>query len=168
MITTIGNNGKNYLLKSGARKDPEQTVLKDIGLQTLLLNNLLKPPINNSLKLENRRKTRLLVKKGIVYISLLLADVAVIYTKNKLVYVIDHDSKKYTIDQTLSELETRLDNTIFFRVNRQYIININFVKSFKVYQKVKLLVDINIPEFEYRVIISQHLSSSFKKWMNDA
>jgi DNA-binding LytR/AlgR family response regulator len=30
-----------------------------------------------------------------------------------------------------------LDHSIFFRVNRQYIINFNFIKSFKPYQKSK-------------------------------
>jgi len=101
-------------------------------------------------------------------IALLLLDIAAIYTKNKLVYVIDKDSKNYSIDKTLTELEEKLDDTVFFRANRQYIINIYFIRSFKAYQKVKLLVDIDIPELEEPVIISQQVAPAFKKWMEEA
>ena len=99
---------------------------------------------------------------------MLLKNIALIYTKDKLVYAIDRDSKKYSIDKTLTELEEKLDDTIFFRASRQYIVNINFIKSFKALQKVKLLVDMDIPELEEPVIVSQHLAPAFKKWMNDA
>jgi len=168
-MTTTGINGQNFLSKSETLKYPEETILKMDRSQTLLLNNTFSnKQTDNFLKFEGRKKTRLLVKRGVTNISLLLTDIAVIYTENKLVYVIDRDSKKYSIDQTLTELEESLDNTIFFRANRQYIININFVKSFKAYKKVKLVVDIEIPELKYPVIISQHVAPAFKKWMNDA
>jgi len=128
---------------------------------------ILKQPIN-VLKFETRKKTRLLVKKGTVNISLLLADIALIYTKDKLVFAIDRNSKKYSIDKTLTELEQELDHAIFFRANRQYIVSINYVKSFRSYHKVKLLLDMDIPELEEPVIISQQIAPAFKKWMNDA
>jgi DNA-binding LytR/AlgR family response regulator len=101
-------------------------------------------------------------------IVLLLEDIAAIYTRNKLVYVIDRDHKKYLIDKKLMELEEQLDEDIFFRANRQYIININFVKSFSPFERVKLRVELNITGFEEDVIISQHVAPAFKKWMNDA
>ncbi len=101
-------------------------------------------------------------------IAVRLEDIALIYTQNKLVYVMDRWSKKYVSDKTLSELEEELDNTIFFRVNRQYIININYVKSFKAHEKVKLLIDITIPEINHSIIISQETAPAFRKWMHDA
>jgi DNA-binding LytR/AlgR family response regulator len=119
-------------------------------------------------KPEKRKRTRLLVKRGMTNIVLLLEDIAAIYTRDKLVYVIDRDYKKFLIDKTLMELEEQLDQHTFFRVNRQFIININFVKSFKPFERVKLLVDINIPGFEEDVIVSQQVAPTFKKWMNDA
>ena len=118
-------------------------------------------------KPERRKRTRLLVKRGMTNIVLLLEDIAAIYTRDKLVYVIDRDYKKFLIDKTLMELEEQLDQHTFFRVNRQFIININFVKSFKPFERVKLLVDINIPGFEEDVIVSQQVAPTFKKWMND-
>jgi len=119
-------------------------------------------------KLGERNKSRLLVKRGTSNMALRLSDVALIYTKDKLVYVIDRDSKKYTIGNTVTELEKQLDQTIFFRANRQYIVNINFIKGFKPFQKVKLLLDMDIPHLEEPIIISQMVAPAFKKWMNDA
>ncbi len=123
---------------------------------------------DNFLKLNKKKKTRLLVKRGVVYISLLLNDIALIYTKDKLTYIMARDSKKYSVDKTLAELEEELDPSIFFRANRQYIVNLNFIRSFKAHQKVKLLVDMNVPELGEPIVISQQVAPTFKKWMNEA
>ncbi len=137
-------------------------------LQVLLKNPMGNKQTGNVLKFEKRKKTRLLVKRGVENISLLQVDIALIYTKDKLVYVIGHDAKKYLIDKTLTELEQELDHAIFFRANRQYIVNLNFIKSFKAYEKVKLLLNVNVNELEEPVIISQEVAPVFKKWINNA
>jgi DNA-binding LytR/AlgR family response regulator len=138
------------------------------NLQTLPFNTDNNPQPVQFFKPARRKRIRLLVKRGVTNIVLLLEDIAAIYTRNKLVYVIDRDHKKYLIDKKLMELEEQLDEDIFFRANRQYIININFVKSFRPFERVKLLVELNITGFEEDVIISQHVAPAFKKWMNDA
>lgn len=157
IITTIEINDEEFVSKS-ENNIHQKTSLNIDNLQKLLSNHVA----------EERKKTRLLVKRGVTNIALLLDHISAIFTKNNLVYVVDRESKKYSIDKTLAELEEELDHGIFFRANRQYIININFVKSFKTYRKVKLLVDMNIPELEEPVIISQRVAPSFKKWLEDA
>jgi len=116
----------------------------------------------------NRMKKRLIVKKGIENIALKTEDIALIFTENKLVFVIDgHTGKKYISDKNLSVLETELDNNIFFRATRKYIISINFLKAFRPFEKVKLLVDLNIPDNGHQIIISQETAKSFKRWINE-
>jgi len=90
------------------------------------------------------------------------------YTQSKIVYVVDRFLKKYVLDKPLSELAEELDGTIFFRVNRQYIVNIDYVRSFKPYEKVKLAIDITIPEIDHLIVISQQTAPAFRKWMLDA
>jgi DNA-binding LytR/AlgR family response regulator len=114
------------------------------------------------------KRARLIVKKGLENIALPLEDIVLIYTQDKLVYVIDRLSKKYTSDRTLSELEEELDEEIFFRANRQYIVSINYIRSFKPYEKVKLLLGIIIPEISHSIIISQENAPVFKRWMREA
>jgi len=119
---------------------------------------------------ENQRRTRLIVKKGPENISLLLKNIAFFYTKNKIAYAIDDAGKKYIAEGNLSSLELELDNRFFFRANRQYIININHVRSFRIYEKVKVKVDMNPTELsdEYFIIISQETVPEFKKWIYTA
>ena len=169
MMMAFENNGIDYLLKPVETADLEKSLLKYNKLQEHFSTSNVQAPVENLLKfVSQRKKTRLLVKKGMENIALKLEDIALIYTQNKLVYVIDNSSKKYIADKTLSELEDELDDTIFFRVNRQYIININYVKSFKTFEKVKLLIDISIPDVNHSIVISQETAPAFRKWMHDA
>jgi DNA-binding LytR/AlgR family response regulator len=108
------------------------------------------------------------VKKGLESISLRLEDVVLFFTENKIVYVVDQWGKKYLIDRNLGELEEDLDNSIFFRANRQYIVNINYIKGYKPYEKVKLQIDLVPTELNYSIIISQETAPAFRKWMYEA
>ena len=119
---------------------------------------------------ERKKRTRLIVKKGIENIFMLLDNIVLFYTENKIVYVIDQSGKKYIAEGTLSSLEHELDNNIFFRANRQYLININHVKSFRAYERVKLKVDMDSDELnnKYFIIISQETAPAFKKWIHAA
>jgi len=101
-------------------------------------------------------------------ISLRLEDIVLFFTENKIVYVVDQWGKKYLVDRNLGELEEDLDGAIFFRANRQYIVNINYIKGFKPYEKVKLQVDLAIPDLNYSIIISQETAPAFRKWMHEA
>jgi len=112
-----------------------------------------------------RLRKRLIVRRGIEYIALRSEEIALLYTENKVVYVIDHLGNKYICDKPLFELEAMLDGTLFFRANRQYIINIDFIKVFKPYDKVKLQVDIYVPNNTYRIIVSQETAPHFRKWI---
>jgi len=116
---------------------------------------------------EKKKRTRLVVKRGLENISMMLDNVVLFYAENKFVYTIDDTGNKYIVERSLSELIYELDNSIFFRANRQYIINIKHVKSFKVYEKVKLKVDLKPDEVnaQHCVIISQETAPAFKKWI---
>lgn len=169
VMTSFEIKDQNYLSYPGYSNNCEKPIFDLEALETLLVTNTHRSQHANHFgPYQGRIKSRLLAKNGVSNVSLLLSDIAAVYTKNKLVYIIDRYSKKYFIDKTLTQLENELNHANFFRANRQYIININFVKSFKAYQKVKLLVDINVPELDEPVIISQQLAPAFKKWIQDA
>lgn len=115
-----------------------------------------------------RKKSRLVVKRGLEYISLKLDDIVLFYTENKLVFVTDVNGKKYIAENNLSDLEEMLDQNQFFRVNRQYIVNIEFIRGYKPYEKVKLLLELNMPEINHHIVISQENSQQFRRWMYNA
>jgi DNA-binding LytR/AlgR family response regulator len=113
------------------------------------------------------KRTRLLVRKGDEYISLTVKDVAFIYRSDTVIFVVDRSGKKFLCEKNLSILEAELDNTMFFRANRQYLININYVRGFKVFEKVKLEVFLKTPDADHPIIISQKTAPVFKKWVSE-
>jgi DNA-binding LytR/AlgR family response regulator len=161
ILNAFESNGIDYLLKPVDQKDIEKTLEKYKTLKDHFDNH--RSFINSFYK---KQKTRLLVRKGIENIILRTSDIVIIYTENKLVYVIDKDGKKYIADKNLSDLDGELDPGVFFRVNRQYIINIGFVKGYKAYEKVKLQIDLTMPELQHQIIVSQEMAPCFRKWIS--
>ena len=98
-------------------------------------------------------------------IALKTEDILLFYTENKMVYLVDKQKSKYIYDKNLSELELELDPVLFFRANRKYIVNINFIKSYKTYEKVKLILELSVPDIPHQIIISQETAPEFKKWL---
>jgi len=166
MLNAFEYNGIDYLLKPVDKEGLRKALVKYRMLEKHFASHT---SMNNLLQyIGNHKKKRLVVKKGMENISLRLEDVVLFYTENKIVYVIDRTGKKYLSDKNLGELEESLDENIFFRVNRQYIININFIKGFKSYEKVKLQVDLTLPELNHCIIVSQETAPQFREWMYNA
>jgi DNA-binding LytR/AlgR family response regulator len=90
------------------------------------------------------------------------------FTENKLVYVIDKNARKYLVDKNLSDLEVELDAKTFFRVNRQFIVNINYIRSFKAYERVKLQIELTVSDLNYFIVVSQETAPFFRKWISES
>lgn len=166
MLTAFECNGIDYLLKP---VDIE-SLKKALNKYHMLERHFVSEHSIRSLLayMGNQKKKRIIVKKGTENISLKLEDVVLFYTENKIVYVIDRSGKKYLADKNLSLLEQELDNSVYFRANRQYIININYVRGFKSFEKVKLQVDLTMPDLNHSIIVSQEMAPVFREWMLNA
>ena len=167
IMNAFTSNGIDYLLKPINKKDLAKALLKYKMFEKHFAshNDMIK---NMFQHLDNRKKSRLVVRKGLEHIALKLEEIVLFYTENKLVYVIDRFGKKYLADKNLSDLEEDLDESIFFRANRQYIVNINFIRGFKTYEKVKLQVDLMIPDLNHCIIVSQENAPQFRQWIFNA
>jgi two-component system, LytTR family, response regulator len=169
MLLAFENNGIDYILKPVEKGDVQKALWKYKSLLNHFEHYIGNESVARLMDVVTKRyKSRLLVKKGLEHIVLRIEDVILFYTENKITFVIDHFSKKYIVDKTLSELETELDDKIFFRANRQYIINLNYVKGFKTFERVKLLIDLNVPQISHSIIVSQETAQSFRNWMRNA
>ncbi len=164
MHDAFTHNGIDYLLKPIEKDSLKRTIKKYINFQAHFTAD--KTTYQNLSQIAcSHLRTRLQVKKGIDHISLKLDDVVLLYTSNRIVYVIDKDHKKYVCDKILSDLEHELPKQQFFRANRQYIVNVDFIKGYKPYEKVKLLIDVNINLSDHLIIVSQENASTFKTWI---
>jgi DNA-binding LytR/AlgR family response regulator len=115
--------------------------------------------------IQDRKKSRILVRKGVDFQAVRVEDAGYFFTEHKLIFLVDKENKKFMAEKNnLSELEEELDKNIFYRANRKYIINANYIKRFKPLERSKISVELTLPVSE-EIIISQENSASFKKWI---
>ena len=158
-------NGIDYLLKPIDKSDLQKALFKYKTLESHFREHNALAVEKLSESFSGKRKNRIVVHKGIENVSLKLEDIVLFYTESKIVYVLDKCGKKYLCDKNLTDLETELDKNMFFRANRQYIVNIEYIKSYKSYERVKLLVDLSIDNINHSIIISQETAPVFRKWI---
>jgi len=161
IVNAFEHNGIDYLLKPVDDSD----ILKVLKKYRMLSDHFSSR--RNFYNLFAAARKRIMVKKGLMNMSLKLEDVVLFYTENKIVYTIDKEGKKYVCEQNLSFLEEELANTGFFRANRQFLINAEYIRGYKSYDKVKLLVDMAVSVTDQSIIISQETAPFFRRWMNE-
>ena len=69
-------------------------------------------------------------------------------------------------DYSLSSLEKKLDESLFYRANRKFIINVNYIRRFKPLSKSRVSVELALPVIP-EILISRENSIVFKKWLGD-
>lgn len=115
---------------------------------------------------EKEYKKRFMVKIGNVIRSVNVQDISYFFSQDRINYLVKFNGKKFPIDNSLDEAEEMLNPDVFFRANRQFIINIDAIAEIHPYFKgrVKLKLD---PEQEGELVISAEKSRSFKDWLNE-
>lgn len=107
--------------------------------------------------------SRLLVKRGLSTFPISVADIAYFYL-DSLLNLVTKDGQKYLYDTTLEELLKQLDSRMFYRVNRQWIVNLEAVQSIKQIEPKKLVINLT-PKFEQPIVVSQDKATPFKRWL---
>jgi len=113
---------------------------------------------------KKQEKELIIVKRGQHFSTIKTADIAYIYTENDITYIIDGNGKKFIASSNLNKLEQELGRS-FFRANRQFIINIHFLESFRSFEKTKLVVKMNVDDAKNTIYISQVTAPKFKEWV---
>ena len=91
--------------------------------------------------------------------------VAYFMAEGKYCYLYSKDDQQYLIDFTLDKLEKVLDPDQFFRINRQFMINIKGIRQMYSYPKGRVKIDLYPPN-KKEAIVSIERASHFKKWLN--
>ncbi len=109
------------------------------------------------------QKKRILLKRTQEYLPVLLTDIVFFYVQNKITFAVDKYAKKFFVQKNIGELESDLCKKYFFRVNRQQIINIEFISSFKQIDKVRIMIKMKIDTEP--IIIAQTKVHEFRNWI---
>ena len=154
-------NSIDYLLKPIMEEDLEKAINKFKSfLPSESASNSLE--IKSLIKEEKQKLSRILVKIGYNLKIVQTDEVSCFYSENKIVYL-QTKERNYPTDFTLDELQELLDEKKFFRVNRQFIINSNFIKDIHTSPYYKVEMEFQ-PEEE--ITVSRDRVKDFKDWLS--
>ncbi|MBL0267742.1 MAG: LytTR family transcriptional regulator [Chitinophagaceae bacterium] len=115
---------------------------------------------------QGQGKIRLLVAvSGNKNIPIPVENIACFYKTGNYTTLKTFQSDTYLLNHSLDELAKLLEESLFFRANRQYIINIKACHYFTNEENGKLALHLHPPQ-EEEVIISQKRAAAFKEWLN--
>ena len=155
-------NSIDYLLKPIMEEDLEKAINKFKSfLPSESASNSLE--IKSLIKEDKQKLSRILVKIGYNLKIIQTDEVSCFYSENKIVYL-QTKERNYPTDFTLDELQELLDEKKFFRVNRQFIINSNFIKNIHTSPYYKVEMEFQ-PEEE--ITVSRDRVKDFKDWLSN-
>lgn len=153
-------NSIDYLLKPIMHEDLAAAIEK---FRSFIPSNneVNSQEIKELIKKDKSTLSRVLVKIGYNLKIVQTSEISCFYSENKIVYL-QTQERAYPSDFTLDELSEVLDNQKFFRTNRQFIINSDYIKNIHTSPNYK--VELNFqPEEE--ITVSRERVKDFKDWL---
>jgi DNA-binding LytR/AlgR family response regulator len=158
-------NSIDYLLKPINQKDLEKAIRK---YKDVFQGNTSIDYSRIATLIENKApeyQKRFMVYSGDKIKTIEKDNVAYFLAEGKYCYLYSNDNLQYLIDFTLDKLEKVLAPDEFFRINRQFIINIKSIHQMHSYPKGRVKIDLSPPN-KKEAIVSIERASQFKKWLN--
>lgn len=124
-------------------------------------NSVNSKEIKELIKKDKTTLSRILVKIGYNLKIVQTQEVSCFYSENKIVYLQTQD-RAYPSDFTLDELEDVLDEKKFFRVNRQFIVNSDYIKNIHTSPNYRVELEFQPQE---EITVSRDRVKDFKDWL---
>jgi DNA-binding LytR/AlgR family response regulator len=96
------------------------------------------------------------------------SDIVCFYSEEKTTFLLTGEGKNYYLDQSLNQLETEINPSLFFRTSRKEIVNLNYVSDIVNYSRSRLKVKLKSGHLEKELIVSRDRIKAFKKWLTEA
>ncbi|HPR31081.1 MAG TPA: LytTR family DNA-binding domain-containing protein [Prolixibacteraceae bacterium] len=163
-IEAFKHNGIDYLLKPIMKEDVQKSITKFQSL-TGYSNDYKRilATLEAFEKFQNV-KHRFVCQLGRKLKIVTDSEIAYFYACEGSVFIRTHKNENLLFDDTLENVEKKLDSYHFFRLNRKMIAHISSIKEMLPYSKSRLKINL-IPEFSDDVIVSYQNIRSFMKWI---
>ena len=158
-MDAIKNHGIDYLLKP-----IDESELRE-AIEKVSLGHADTRPVQNIVNEITRYKERIIVYKGEDMLSLRIPDILYFVIDGRGLNCVTENGEKYCLTVSMQEIEQQLDPNMFFRLNRQYLINISSLRKISPYLNSKLIVKLYQCDDE-KIIVSRERSLLFKKWLD--
>ena len=161
-IQAFKHNTVDYLLKPVKKVELEQAIQK-YRRQSAAHGAIDYRQLAQAMQEDSFQK-RFLIRFGQHIRVIEISEVAYFFTQEKITFLVTFQGKRYPLDYSLEKLEEITDPKVFFRINRQFIININAINEMYAYSKSRVKIELNPPS-DQRTIVSTERSPVFKKWL---
>ena len=153
-------NSIDYLLKPILEEDLQKAIekYKSFVPQNQSYNEL---NFKKLIQQDKPKLSRIVSKIGYNLKVIQMDDVSYFYSENKIVYA-QTSERSYPTEFTLEELESVLEPNQFFRTNRQFIINLNFIKNIHTSPNFKVEMQFQPNE---EITVSRERVRDFKDWL---
>jgi len=159
-------NSVDYLLKP-IEQEELAAALEKVGQRAENVSAMITDRLQGVIDaLENKKiRTRFLIPHKDGYKILAANDVSFFHSEHKVTYAHLPNGKNEVVPQNLEELEEQLDPTLFFRLNRQYIVNVNAID--KVYNHFNSKLKVTFRHYAlHEAFVSRERAPLFKAWLD--
>lgn len=95
------------------------------------------------------------------------SEIAYCFIRMKDVYIRTFPGNAYPLDYSLNQLEEMLDPAVFFRINRQYIVNIESIAQMTALSRSRVKLELNpAADDGADTIVSIDRAAPFKEWLD--
>lgn len=93
-----------------------------------------------------------------------IQQVALFYSKEKYTFCVTYDDHTYPLEYSLDQLEELIDPTLFFRINRQFIVSEKAITKIRLLSKSRIAIEV-FPGFGGTLDVSGSKTNPFRKWL---
>lgn len=165
MLEAFDTNAVSYLLKPITEGSVAKALEKFKILKSVFRPEVASVSIEQLARhLKYSYKTSLLVEQREKIIPIQVKDIAYIALENMVITIVTLQNNRYYSSINLDELERVLDPELFYRANRQVIINRFAIANIERYFSRKLIAKLKV-ETRESIIISKAKASDFLRWL---
>ncbi|WP_281612675.1 LytTR family DNA-binding domain-containing protein [Flammeovirga sp. SubArs3] len=110
-------------------------------------------------------RKRFLIHSNESFFHLSVEDIALFYSMRGVTFAVTFEKREYPVNFSLENLKDHLQPDNFFKLNRQFIVNIDAIKRVHAYFNGKLKIEMQ-PSHSEEIIIGKDKAASFKRWLD--
>ncbi|MFW6289324.1 MAG: LytR/AlgR family response regulator transcription factor [Mariniphaga sp.] len=110
-------------------------------------------------------KTRFFIKVGNHFQSVPVGEIVAFFVEERCTFLRTSGGKNYALDYSLDQLQKKINPSLFFLINRSFIINIEAISEIISYSTTRLKIKLN--NFtDNGMIVSRDKAAEFKQWLD--
>lgn len=112
-------------------------------------------------------KKRFLIQTGDKIRKIETSDIGWFYAQGKGVFMRTFQNQTLPAEGSLDSLEQQMDPSLFFRINRKYLVNIDAIANMLAWSRGRIKLELKPKaDDEFESIVSIDRANDFKKWLN--